>query len=193
MSIPAKQLLTEAEYLALDREAEMKSEFYNGEMLAMAGGTYEHSLIGSNLVRELGARLKGGPCQVHGSDLRLKSEATGLYTYADVTVVCGEPRFLDDRRDTLLNPTLVIEVLSSSTEAYDRGRKFYHYSDIESVREYLLVAQDCIMVERFQRREPEEEWLFTAYRQVGSSVALDSVGCEVPLVEIYDQVRFPPR
>lgn len=153
------QKLTEAEYLALERRAEFKSEFLDGDMFAMAGGTQWHSLIAVGLATEFGNQRRGRAWVVYGSDLRLKVEATGLLTYPDLSVVCGPPRFLDTEVDTLLNPTLIAEVLSDSTEAYDRGRKVEHYRQIPSLKEYLLVGQ----------REPRVKQLI---RQQGGQVAL---------------------
>src|SRR5205807_4146795 len=122
-AFPALQRLTAAEYLEIERAAETKHEFFNGEMVAMAGASPEHVLITANITGALWAQLRRGPCRVYSVDLRVKVNDTGLYTYPDVVVVCGEPQFEAPRRDTLLNPTLIVEVLSSSTEAYDRGDK----------------------------------------------------------------------
>jgi Uma2 family endonuclease len=149
----ALQRLTEAEYLEIERTAEWKSEFFNGEMFAMAGATPEHVLIAGNVAAELRLQLRGRPCRVYPVDLRVKVSDTGLYTYPDVVVVCGEPRFDELRGDTLLNPTLIVEVLSSSTEAYDRGDKFAHYRRLDSLQEYVLVAQDRCRIERFLRQK----------------------------------------
>src|SRR3954469_2694994 len=133
--------VSEAEYLQTERQLETKNEFFDGEIFAMAGGTSAHSLIATNLAMALGSRLKGSGCLTYNSDLRLKVEATGLFTYPDISVVCGGARFLDEQEDTLLNPSVVVEVLSDSTEAYDRGKKFEHYRQIASCQEYLLVSQ----------------------------------------------------
>jgi len=136
--------LTEAEYLALERSAPFKSEFFDGEMFAMAGGSPMHSLMGANLIGELRSKLKGGPCRPFTSDLRIKIEATGLFTYPDVSVICGPLHFVEGTDDTVVNPTLIVEVLSDSTEAYDRGEKFQHYRQMPSLKEYLLLASDCL-------------------------------------------------
>jgi Uma2 family endonuclease len=133
--------LTEAEYLEFERRADVRHEFSDGEVFAMAGGTFAHSQIAGNLIRSIGNRLPIA-CAVLTADMRVKCDMTGLYTYPDVSVVRGERRFLDDRQDTLLNPVMVVEVLSDATEAYDRGRKFEHYRRIPSLRGYLLVRQD---------------------------------------------------
>src|SRR2546423_4510369 len=133
--------LSETDYLRLERAAEARSEYFDGEMFAMAGGTRAHSLIATNLARELSNQLKAGDCIVYNTDLRIKVEPTGLITYPDLSVVCGEQRFLDQQQDTLLNPVLIVEVLSNASEAYDRGKKFEHYREITTLREYLLVSQ----------------------------------------------------
>src|SRR5258707_8863935 len=148
--------LSEAECLRLEREAEARSEYFDGEVFALAGGTRSHSLIQTNLIGELRSRLKSTDCVVYNTDLRVKVEATGLLTYPDVSVVCGEQRFLDEEEDTLLNPVVVVEVLSDSTEAYDRGKKFEHYRQIPSCRGYLLVSQKEPRIEQFIR-QPDGE------------------------------------
>src|SRR5256885_15347533 len=140
--------LSEAEYLCLERQAETRSEYFEGEMFAMAGGTRAHSLIAINIARELSQKLKNSDCVAYNTDLRVKVEATGLLTYPDVSVACGEQRFLDEEEDTLLNPTVVIEVLSDSTEAYDRGKKFENYRQMPTCREVLLVSQKEARIEQ---------------------------------------------
>ena len=170
------------EYLALERKAERKSQYLNGEILAMAGASREHNLIVGNLVREIGNQLRGGPCEVYPSDMRVRVRETGLYTYPDVSVVCGAPEIEDAHGDTLLNPTLLIEVLSSSTGNDDRGWKSEHYRRIPSLQEYLLVPQDEPRVQRYRRRG-EREWVITEVVGLGESVELASVGCELGLVE----------
>jgi len=183
--------LTEAEYLRLERAAEFKSEFFDGEMFAMAGGTRAHSLISMNLGGELRSRLKDTPCVTYNTDLRIKSESTGLYTYLDVSVVCGEQRFLDDEEDTLLNPTLVVEVLSDSTEAYDRGKKFEHYRQIPSLREYVLVSQREPRVEQFTRQK-DGTWTLKEAVGLDGEIQLVSVGVMLHLSEVFAKVQFTP-
>ncbi|MFN0068833.1 MAG: Uma2 family endonuclease, partial [Limisphaerales bacterium] len=141
--------LSEAEYLALERAAEFRSQFYDGEVFAMAGGTPEHSLISVNLVSELRSRLRGRPCRVYNADLRLKIEAAGLHTYPDASVICGPVITTPGADDVALNPTLIAEVLSPATEAYDRGQKFEFYRRMPSLKEYLLVSQRAARVELF--------------------------------------------
>jgi Uma2 family endonuclease len=190
MATLARQLLTAEEYLAIERAAEYKSEFFNGEMFAMAGASLAHSLITTNVTRELSIQLKRRTCQVYSSDTRVKVSETGLYTYPDVTAVCGQPQVEDEHRDTLLNPTLIVEVLSPSTEAYDRGDKFAQYRRLESLREYVLIAQDRPRIERYTRQGEAQEWLLTEVSDPQGVVSLASIGCELVLAEVYDKVEF---
>lgn len=190
MSTVAKTLLSPEEYLARERRADFRSEFYRGEMFAMAGARWEHTLVKDNLAREAGNRLKGGPCQVVTSDLRVKVNATGLYTYPDLVVVCDEPQFDDQVRDTLLNPRVIVEVLSDSTEKYDRGTKFAHYRQLPSVQEYVLIAQDRPLVERYVR-QADDTWLLTVFSDLTGSFDFGSTAAPIPLAEIYRGVKFP--
>ena len=189
MSTVPKRLLTSDEYLAQERRATFKSEYYRGETFAMAGASREHNLIVGNIVREVGNGLKGHRCEVYPSDMRVKVSATGLYTYPDVTVVCGTPEFEDEHRDILLNPTVLVEVLSDSTEAYDRGAKWEQYRKLPSLKEYLLIAQDRPHVERYMR-QPDGGWLLREAAEPDSSVALDSISVVLPMSEVYRQVTF---
>jgi Uma2 family endonuclease len=185
-----KPKLTPAEYLAVERQAEFKSEFYRGEMFAMAAASEEHCLIKDNLAGEVRQQLKGGPCRVVTSDLRVKVDVTGLYTYPDVVIYCDGPQFEDDTFDTLLNPRAIVEVLSDSTERYDRGTKFRHYRQIPSLQEYILVSQNQPLVERHVRR-PDGSWLLTEFAGLERVLELASVPARVPLAEIYRGVTFP--
>ena len=189
MSSYAKQRYSPGEYLALERRAATKSEFFAGEIFAMTGASRSHNLIVINLGRELSLQLKERPCETYSSDMRVKVNATGLYTYPDLAVVCEPPRFDDEQKDTLLNPTLIIEVLSISTEGYDRGRKFAHYRKIESLAEYLLVSQDKPHVDRYVR-QPDNQWLLAEWDDLQSWVPLTSIDCRVHMAEIYDKVEL---
>jgi Uma2 family endonuclease len=180
---------TPEQYLAMERNADFKSEFCNGFIIAMAGGSREHNVISGNLHGEIRSQLKGRPCEVYTSDMRVRVSMAGLFTYPDVVAVCGEPRFLDGRGDTLLNPTVIVEVLSASSESYDRGEKFMHYRRLESLREYVLAAQDKVLVERYTRQG--DDWLLTEFRHVDQTLQLASIGCAVPLREIYSRIEFP--
>jgi Uma2 family endonuclease len=185
-----KPRLTPEEYLAIEREAEFKSELVDGEMFALAGASEPHGLITTNLVAALVPRLRPRGCRVYANDLRLRVSPTGLYTYPDVMVLCETPRFADDRRDTVENPVLIAEVLSPSREAWDRGAKFRHYRGLASLKEYLLVAQDRVSVEQFVR-QLDGRWLLTAAIRRDDVLQLPSVGCELPLAEVYEQLDTP--
>lgn len=182
-----ERYLTPEEYLALERSAETKSEYLDGDMIAMPGSSAEHNLIVANLIGELWQQLKGRPDAVYPSDLRVWIPASRTYTYPDVSVVRGEPRFQDGEGDTLLNPALIIEVLSPGTESYDRGKKFEHYRSIDSLAEYVLVSQVDRRVEQFVRQS-DHSWLFTEHLNPATEVALPSIRCRFVLAEIYDKV-----
>jgi Uma2 family endonuclease len=182
VSDPTRRL-SESQYLALERAAEFKSEFYDGEMFAMAGGSPRHCLIASNLIRELGNRLRGRPCVVFTSDLRIKVEATGLFTYPDVSVVCGPLKSVPGTDDTLTNPVLLVEVFSDSTEGYDRGKKSEHYRQIPSLREYLLVSQKEPHVELFARQE--NQWVLREVSGLEGTIELPGLEIVLALSEIY--------
>jgi Uma2 family endonuclease len=188
MALQTKAKLTPEEYLADERKAEYKSEYFAGEVFAMSGASRRHNLIVSNIVRELSSQLRGRPCEVYASDMRVKVSPTGLYTYPDVIVVCGEARFEDGYVDTLLNPTVVIEVLSESTEAYDRGRKFEHYRTVVSLSDYLLVAQDKPRIEHYAR-QPERRWLLSETNHLADTISIVSIQCDLALAEVYDKVE----
>ena len=190
MSTVAKSLLSPQQYLARERQADFRSEYFRGEMFAMSGASWEHTLIKDNLAREAGNQLKAGPCRVVTSDLRVKITATELYTYPDIVVVCEEPQFEDDHFDTLLNPRALVEVLSDSTEKYDRGAKFAHYRQIPSMKEYVMVAQDRPLIERYVR-QADGTWVLTVFDDLTQTFAFASVPAKVALAEIYRGVTFP--
>ncbi len=185
-----KTYYTPEEYLALERICEAKHEYYSGEIFAMSGASKWHVLIVTNLVYELQSQLKGGPCQVYSTDLRVRVAPTGLYTYPDVISLCDEPRFSDEQQDTLLNPALIIEVLSESTKDYDRGGKFEQYRTIESFVEYLLIAQDRPHVEHYFR-QPDGSWILHETNNLEDTIQLKSVPCSLRLSEIYNKIDFP--
>jgi len=190
MSAIPEPLLTPQEYLARERRAETKSEYLRGEVFAMSGASRAHNLICANTVIALGSQLRDRDCEVYQSDMRLKVSPTGLYTYPDVTVVCGEPEFEDAEVDTLLNPKVLVEVLSPSTADYDRGGKFTHYRRLPSLDEYVLISQDRPLVEHYVR-QGEDEWLLTEQTSLQDTLVLPSIDCRLPLSEIYLKVRFP--
>lgn len=189
MATKPKPYLSPEDYLAFEREADAKHEYYAGEIFAFAGASEEHNLIVANVIRELGNELKGRPCKVYPSDMRVRVSPTGLYTYPDVTVVCGEARFGDDHNDTLLNPTVIVEVLSPSTAGYDRGQKFEQYRKLDSLQEYVVIAQDRVHVER-HTRQPEAQWLLSETDSLDDSIALPAIGCRLLVADLYEKVEF---
>jgi Uma2 family endonuclease len=189
MSAVPKQKMTEDEYLAFEEASETKHEFYNGELFDMAGASRQHNDIASNLHGELFTRLKGGPCRVSMADQRVKVKRTGLYTYPDLLIVCGPREFDKLNKNTLLNPNVVIEILSDSTEGYDRGTKFEHYQKLPSVREYVLVRQDRMRVERLVR-QPDETWNATAFDDPAGSFTLATIPISIPLADVYRDVEL---
>lgn len=183
---------TPAQYLERERKALTKSEYFAGEMFAMAGATEPHNLIVTNTISELRQQLKHRPCKVYPSDMRVRVSATGLYSYPDVVVVCGEAEFEDDHRDTLLNTTLLVEVLSPSSEAYDRGKKFGHYRRLPSLKEYVLISQDRHLVEVFAR-QPDGHWLLAEASRLEEAIPLGSIQATLRLVEVYEKVELAPE
>ncbi|MDQ1592365.1 MAG: hypothetical protein QOG71_2992 [Pyrinomonadaceae bacterium] len=179
--------ITSEEYLALERAAEYKSEYLDGEIFAMVGASRKHNLIAGNVFASFKQLLRDRPCETYISDMRVKIPAANLYTYPDVAVVCGESQFEDEAVDTLLNPTLVVEVLSKSTASYDRTAKFGYYRTLASVTEYLLVAQNDYHVEHYAR-QADSRWLLADVRGLESRVELASVECTLALSEVYDRV-----
>jgi Uma2 family endonuclease len=191
MSSPSPSLLTEREYLALERKSEIRSEYIAGRVFVMSGATRRHNLIAGNLYREINSQLRGRPCEAYVSDMRVKVAPTGMYTYPDIVALCGEPRLEDAHGDTLLNPAVIVEVLSESTEAYDRGEKFAHYRRLETLREYVLVAQNKVCVEHYGRRG--EEWVLSEISDPEGTLHLPSIDCRVSVAAIYEKVDFPAQ
>jgi Uma2 family endonuclease len=189
MSAHAHPRITPEEYLAIERAAEFRSEYYNGEMFAMSGGSFPHVSIIGNLAAELRGALKGRGCVVGSSDLRVRVSPEGLYTYPDVVVVCGDPKFADDQKDTLLNPMLLAEVLSPSTEGHDRGFKSTQYRQIESLQVYALVSQTEPRIEVYNRQSAGD-WLLSEFAGLDRQCRFRALECEIPLSEIYLQVKF---
>ncbi len=189
MTAVAKTKLSVLEYLASERRAEFKSEFFQGEMFAMAGASPAHNFIKENLSIELGTRLKGGPCRALSADQRIKVERTGLFTYPDLLIFCGDPAYDEEDPYTLLNPVAIIEVLSPSTEKYDRGAKFRNYQQIPSLTEYILVAQDEAVCERFVR-SADGSWAFVSFVGLAAEMDFTSVRAKIPLADIYNGVTF---
>jgi len=188
MSVQPKHYITPEEYLAKERLADYKSEYYKGEIFAFAGASREHILIVTNLISTIHLQLRKRNCEIYSNDMRVKVNPTGLYTYPDVVVVCGKPQFEDDEHDTLLNPFVLIEVLSPSTEDYDRGTKFEHYRTIESLSDYILVAQHKIHVAHYVRQS-DRSWLFSEFKSAKDKFQIQSIGCELSVAEIYEKIE----
>jgi Uma2 family endonuclease len=187
-SAALKSQLTPEQYLAFERASPLRHEYHAGSIFAMSGASRAHNLIAGNLCAELSRQLRDRPCEAYITDMRVLVRPTGLYTYPDIVAVCDEPQFQDSAVDTLLNPTLIIEVLSPSTEAHDRGAKFAHYRRLESLRQYVLVAQDQVRVERYTRQG--DEWLLAELGGLGETLDLASIDCAVRLRDVYAKVRF---
>ena len=185
-SLAAETLLTPEEYLASEREATLKSEYLNGEIRAMPRLNFAHNLITVDIGTELNIQSRGRDWDVYMSNMRVRTGPKGAYFYPDVIVCCGEPQFEDNVFDTLLNPTLVVEVLSPSTEVYDRGEKFRHYQELASLKEYILVSQDRVRVEQY--RLAKTQWVQTEFQAREDVLPLPSIGCELPLRDIYRRV-----
>lgn len=179
------------EYLEQENRTGVKHEYYRGETFAMVGGTPRHALIATNVLRESSEALKGRPCVAYNGDLRIKVDPSGLYTYPDASIICGELELDGELSDTVLNPTVVMEVLSESTEKYDRGQKSAHYRRIPSLQALVLISQARPLVECFTRHE-SGGWLLTEASEPGETLVLDSVGIAIPLAEIYRDVSFDP-
>jgi len=190
MPPPPKPYLTAAEYLALERQAQTRSEYLDGEVFAVPRESRRHEIVAGNVAGELRAQLDALPHRLCLSMPRIYVPRTGLYAYPDVGVVCGEPRFEDEHRDTLLNPTLLVEVFSPATEAYDRGRKFAHYRALGSLAEYLLVSPDEPQAEQLIRQD-DGRWLYSAVSGLESTLLLPSVEAVLPLAAVYAGITFP--
>ena len=181
--------LTPDQYLEIERKAGRKSEYYQGEMFAMPGASPRHGIIVINLGRELSLQLKGKPCWTYSSDVRLLVSPGGLYTYPALMVICDRPEYADHEKDTLLNPTVIIEVLSPSTKNYDLGVKAQLYRGLPSLREYLTVAQDSPHIEHWTRLE-ENRGMRSEYDDLSQSIPLPSIDCVLSLAEVYDKVDW---
>jgi Uma2 family endonuclease len=187
MSHQAKTQVTPEEYLALERRADYKSEYHDGDILAMTGASRRHNVIAGNVFAELRRQFRGRPCEAYISDMRVRIPSANIYTYPDVVAVCGEPEFEDAEVDTLTNPTLVVEVLSKSTASYDRNEKTAYYRTLPSLAEYVIVSQDEYHVTQYVKQE-DGRWLLSDIRGKDASVELTSVGCTLAMSEIYERV-----
>ncbi len=187
-AIAVQTHLTPEEYLAWERKAPFKNEYLSGQILAMSGASLAHNLITGNIFNGLYNQLVNRECMTFSSEMRVKANPITSYFYPDVTVVCDDPRFEDDVFDTLLNPTVIVEVLSPSTAAYDKGEKFESYKQIVSLQEYVLVSQDKVNVERHFRLEMQ--WRTIEFQDIADVLPLDSIRCELPLSHIYRRVQW---
>lgn len=186
MSTSSVPRFTEEQYLEMERSAEYKSEFDNGEIISMAGASFAHINVAADLFVEISLRLRGSKCRAYTADFRVKIEGRAIYRYPDIAVFCGEPKFADARRDNLTNPVVLLEILSPSTETYDRGRKFQQYQNIESLKEYILVSTDAVLVERFVRQG--QQWLLSSYKGRDAVLPIEAANVEIPLSAVYANV-----
>ncbi len=192
LALKKPKLYTSAEYLEFERQSEVKHELIDGEIFERASPAKSHNLIAGNVLRLLGNQLLERECNAFGSDMRVKITATEKYTYPDVVAICGEEIYEDKTEDTLINPQLIIEVLSKSTEGYDRGAKFEYYQTIESFAEYVLISQEPFRVEQYVRKN-KNEWTYFEFRKPEDIVKLISIDCEMSLQDIYHKIqqKFP--
>lgn len=187
-SVATKKYITPEEYLTAERKAKIKSEYIYGEIFSMSAASNAHNIITVEITTELNIQLRGSGCFVYSSDMRVKTKPTGSYFYPDVVVVCDKPRFEDNVFDTLLNPILIIEVLSPSSDAFDRGEKFANYQELVSLREYILVSQDRMRVEH--HRLIEAQWVGKTFKAPEDVLKFNSIKCELPLRDIYTRLSF---
>jgi Uma2 family endonuclease len=188
MSSLPERVYTAQEYLALERAAEFRNEFVNGQIRALSGGSLAHNLLVGNLLVGIREQLRGRSCSVFSNALRVKVDTLETYVYPDVVALCEPPRLEDAHADTLLNPAVIVEVLSESTERYDRGDKFAHYRKIDSLREYILVAQDKVRIEQYVRHG--EHWLFNEISDPAGALRIETLGCEIAIRDVYDRVEL---
>ncbi len=189
MQVQEQHQISPEEYLTGERESDMRHEYFAGEVFSMAGASREHNQISKNIVRLLGNQLLEKPCSVFASDMKVKVKKKKKYSYPDIVVVCEKEEYEDEHNDVLLNPVVLIEILSDSTEAYDRGDKFSRYQDIPSFTEYILVSQYTFKMERFTR-QPNNSWVYTIYQGEEDILSVETIDCELPLAEVYKKVRF---
>lgn len=188
MTTSPEARLTPEEYLRIERAAEWRSEYVDGAVFAMAGASLRHTLIVGNLVRELGTQLRKGPCLVSAVDLRVATDRRRHYTYPDVVVVCDPPQFVDEHQDTVTNPVFIAEVLSDSTERYDRGAKFERYRGVPTILEYLLISQERVHVELYTR-QADGVWFLREWNDPGSEIDIASLRCSLRVAEVYAKVE----
>ena len=181
--------LTPEEYLAQERSAEFKSEYYHGKNYAMSGASREHNQISSNITASLVVKLLDKPCSVYANDMKVWIDKAHKYTYPDLIVACDPQHFEDEHTDVLLNPSVIIEILSDSTETYDRGLKFFHYQRIDSLCEYLLISQKFCHVEKYER-QANNLWVYSEFHEMNDEVTINAINCKILLSEIYRKVNL---
>jgi Uma2 family endonuclease len=189
MTAQPQKYYSAAEYLELEREADYKSEYYHGEIFAMAGAGHNHNRVVENLTGECYIAFKGKQCRTYSSDQRLHIPANGLYTYPDLLIICGKNEYLDEKKDTILNPSVIVEVLSDSTEAYDRGEKFHFYRSIPSLNEYVLINSRSLAAEVFRKNEEGLWFLSSEAYKLAESITLASVDLTIAMEDIYAETE----
>ncbi|MCW3073308.1 MAG: hypothetical protein JWP69_377 [Flaviaesturariibacter sp.] len=189
MAQPAINFISSEDYLATERLALEKHEYYKGEVFAMSGASFEHNVIEDNIRGILYGHLKGRPCRSFGSNLRVHIPSNTLYTYPDVLIVCEEPEFLDGEFDTLLNPAVIIEILSPSTGNYDRGAKWDLYREIESLKEYILIDSTAMHIVQYVRNN-DKTWILSENKKADAHFTIQAIGLALSLSEVYDGVSF---
>ena len=189
MSTRALPFLTPEQYLEIERAAEVRSEYIAGEIFAMSGGSLNHARISANALRRMMEQLDRKPCEAAGADMKIFCARASMFTYPDVVVICGPPKFLDQRHDVITDATAIVEVLSPSTRNYDRSEKFRYYRSLESFSEYLLLEQDEMRAEHHVR-QPDGSWLFREITDPAAEIAMDPIGCRLRLESLYERVEF---
>ncbi len=187
MGLPEKQYFTPEQYLESERLALEKHEFYLGEIFAMSGASFRHNQIFKNTYGNLFNKLKGKPCQPYGSDLRIHIPNNSLYTYPDISIICGKPEMTDTVKDTITNPSVIIEILSKSTYDYDKGQKFTLYRDIDSLREYILIDSMSFRVEHYFKNE-DSSWTLKDYRTIDAKLNIETISADLLLSDVYVDV-----
>lgn len=190
MATEPKTILTVEDYTDIERESGTKYEYVDGTLVAMVGASPTHNRIQLGLIAHLYPILRRRGCELFGGDMRVNIPNLNIYTYPDLAIVCGTPRFTDDNPAALLNPLLLVEILSSSTEMYDRGKKFARYRQIPSLQEYVLIAQDAPLIEHYVRQD-NGTWVWSAVERLEDTITLPTIGCTLALAEVYEQVTFP--
>ncbi|HUN06676.1 MAG TPA: Uma2 family endonuclease [Aggregatilineales bacterium] len=186
MALPHPRYHSPREYLLAERESEIKHEYLDGEVFAMAGASESHNIITGNTYAALHSQLRKRPCNVYPSDMRVRTPDSGLYSYPDISVVCGDTQIDREIGDTLLNPTVIIEILSPTTERFDKGKKLQHYRRIPSLQAYLLIAQDIAQVEMYLRQG--DQWIYSDFTAFDAVINLPMIGCTLTLSDIYEKV-----